>query len=500
MILDTISGNCGEDALPQADRTSLWAKAAAHARADPDMIAVVEESGRTWSRSELVANAEAVVERLVAEGLTGSLRFSITAFKSVETMALALAVSAVGGILCPIPPLTTKQEKDLLFGRLGLAARLELFPDGTLQIDRFPEANNSTDKRDCQLALIGFTSGTTGRPKGVMHHTAALNFVTRWCAENSGLQPGEAILGIMPFDSAAGYAFTVHFALSYGSPLVLIGRWDPVAAMQACLGYDCRWTTGVPTHLLGLIATARSQEWRGVRLPLRAFAVGGASIDPQLVANARQVLGIEVLRQYGLSEVLAPCSTRLDDPEWRRETLDGIANPGCHVAAFDEAGHRLAAGTRGEGGLRAPSQCVGYAEGLGQGEERITADGYFLTGDEVVVDADGYVKVVGRIKGQIIRGGYNIDPSEVEAAISIHPQIAEIAVIGVPHDVLGEQSCAVCRWEDDAAGLTLEQLQEHLKAVGLSKRKWPEVLHVLDKLPLLPSGKIDKMRLMQDLI
>lgn len=477
------------------DTASLWRQASAHAKSAPEAPAVISVNGHVWTRARVHERAAKIAEQLQAVELVGSLRFAVTARKTVETVILALAISSVGGILCPIAPESTAHERQLLIDRLGLAAELTLSTDGRLVVERFPEASWSSDERDRHIVLIGFTSGTTGVPKGVMHGSRALNCVTRWCAENSGLRPGEAILGIMPFGSAAGFAFTIHFALTFGSPLVLLDKWEASTALELIVRHDCRWTTGVPTHLIGMIAAARSGQWTGDRLPLRSFAVGGASMHARLIAETREVLGVEALRQYGLSEVLAACSSRLRDPISRREEYDGLANPYCEVAAFDEAGHRLPAGARGEGGLRGPSQCSGYAEGLGKGEERLTPDGFFLTGDEVVVDAGGYVKVVGRFKDQIIRGGFNIDPAEIEQAITVHPDIEEVAVIGVSHDVLGEQSCAVCRLSHPLGHLTLEQLQKHLKNVGLAKRKWPEVLHTLDDFPYLPSGKIDKRAL-----
>lgn len=138
---------------------------------------------------------------------------------------------------------------------------------------------------------------------------------------------------------------------------------------------------------------------------------------------------------------------------------------------------------------------LGYAHGLGQGEERLAPEGFLLTGDEIVVDEMGYVRVVGRIKDQIIRGGLNIDPAELERAIAVHPAIAEVAVIGLQHDKLGERACAVCRLKPSAEPLSLLALHEHLEGVGVSKRKWPEALHYLTEFPHLPSGKIDKRSL-----
>ena len=135
---------------------------------------------------------------------------------------------------------------------------------------------------------------------------------------------------------------------------------------------------------------------------------------------------------------------------------------------------------------------VGYAEGLGQGQERLTPSGFYLTGDEIVRDADGYVKVVGRIKDQIIRGGFNIDPAEIEAVLLQHPSIAEAAVVAVPEAKLGEQACAVCRLLPGASPIDLPAIIEHVSAVGLTRKKWPEHLVIVDEMRVTSTGKLDK--------
>jgi acyl-CoA synthetase len=135
---------------------------------------------------------------------------------------------------------------------------------------------------------------------------------------------------------------------------------------------------------------------------------------------------------------------------------------------------------------------LGYALGLGDGTPQFTPEGYLLTGDEIVAGPDGYIKVVGRIKDQIIRGGFNIDPAEVEAAIRQHPAIAEAIVVSVPHPRLVEQCCAVCRMLPGSDPISFADLQGHLDAVGLSKKKWPEHLVIAETIQHNANGKPDK--------
>ena len=166
--------------------------------------------------------------------------------------------------------------------------------------------------------------------------------------------------------------------------------------------------------------------------------------------------------------------------------------PDTEEEAFDPDGRALPRDSRGQAGVRGPSLFLGYADGMGAGQERMTADGFYLTGDEIVRDAEGFVKVVGRIKDQIIRGGFNIDPAEIEAVLLRHPAIAEVAVVAVPERKLGEQACAVCRLRPGHPSVGLSDVLDHVAAEGMSRKKWPEHLVVVEAMAVTATGKLDK--------
>lgn len=352
----------------------------------------------------------------------------------------------------------------------------------------------SRDPRDLQTALIGFTSGTTGVPKGVMHSSAAMNYAARGCAIVAGLEAGDAIIGVVPLGSAPGFTFTAHFALSQGRPLVIVDPWDAVQALALMDQYACRWGICVPTQLVGFIEAAKTGKWT-TKSPLKALAVGGSAMTPGMVADSEELLGIRVLRMFGMSECMGHASTRPADPPERRRNSDGLPFPGTRDEAFDAELRLLPRGQRGQAGVRGPSLCLGYAKGMGDQDFRLTPDGYLLTGDEIICDEDGYLKVVGRIKDQIIRGGYNVDPAEVEAALLRYPLITNVAVIAVPEARLGEQACAICCIREGHARPQLSDLTAHLAEVGLSKKKWPEHLLIVDDMLYTATGKIDKKSL-----
>jgi acyl-CoA synthetase len=480
----------------------LWPQFLSLCTRDGEAIAVVDPEGREWRRSELLALAEPIIDALRAAGAHADARIMIEGRKHVSTMAAALAVSAIGGIICPYSPALTAADLSVLEARLGHSARLAYAEGGdegerigTLTLITAPkDAPRSADERDAQTALIGFTSGTTGVPKAVMHGPAALNYTSRACAMIAGLPEGQPILGVVPWDSAPGFTFTVHFALSLGHPLIVVDRWDPAAALTLAERYRCGWGICVPTHLFSMVEAARKGDWSGT-LSIRALAVGGSAMTPELIADAEHYLGIAALRMFGMSECMGHASTLPDDPLERRQHSDGRSFPGTRDEAFDEALRMLPRGQRGQAGVKGPSLFLGYCRGLGDGGVQLTADGYFLTGDEIVCDADGYVKVVGRIKDQIIRGGYNIDPAEVEAAILRHPAILEVAVVAVPEARLGEQACAVCTIRAGHEGPDLPSLTQALGTIGLTKKKWPEHLVLVNEMRYTPTGKIDKKAL-----
>lgn len=471
------------------DAERLWPQFARLADAAPDALAVVDCEDRLWTREELRTQAVEIAALLQGAGVEPGHRVLVAGHKSLATVATALAVSSLQATFCPVSPKLGSGDLASLESLLGHTARVS-GKSGALPDVTAVAGDRSTDPRDRDTALIGFTSGSTGVPKGVMHGPEALNYATRACAAIAGLQPDDAILGIVPLDSAPGFTFTAHFALSLGHPLVLVDPWVPAEALRRAERYGCGWAIAVPTHLFTMVEAARLGEWSG-RLPLRAMAVGGSAMTPELIEDADRLLGLKALRMFGMSECMGHASTHPAHSLERRQLFDGIPFPGTQEEAFDADLRPLPRGSR-QAGVRGPSLFLGYAHGMGAGQERMTPDGFYLTGDEIVRDNSGFVRVVGRIKDQIIRGGFNIDPAEVEAALLRHPAVAEVAVVAVPERKLGEQACAVCRLRTDDGSVGLPALLDHLLQQGLSRKKWPEHLVLVEAMAVTATGKLDK--------
>ena len=502
---DALHGTFTADGMSWTD-ASLWAQFNALHASAPQALALLDAAERHWSRDEIHQLAKSAAQTLLQHGIEHADRVLLEGRKSAPTLAVALAISSLGAIICPFAPDLGQAERQVLEDRLGHVALISRSVGQSTTMDDLPGLPGmrlalrqrpdswQRDPRDAQTALIGFTSGTTGVPKGVMHSSAAMNYTVRACAHVAGLEAGDAILGVVPLGSAPGFTFTAHCSLALGHPLIIVDPWDPLRALSLMAKYACRWGICVPTHLLAMIETAKSGQWSR-HIPLKALGVGGSAMTSQMVADAAELLGIPVLRMFGMSECMGHASTRLGDDLETRLHSDGTPFPGTQDEAFDASNHVLPRGQRGQAGVRGPSLFTGYCQGMGDEHFQLTDDGYFLTGDEIICTDGGALKVVGRIKDQIIRGGYNIDPAEVEAALLRHPAIAEIAVVAVPEPKLGEQACAVYCIRDGHEPLVLSDIKEHLTVIGLTKKKWPEHLLKVDGMQYTATGKIDKKRM-----
>lgn len=484
----------------------LWEQFVSWHEKDAAATAVIADE-QTYSRSELYSRAMLLAEQLALGGVGAGHRILFDSHSSVDTAVIGLALSKLGAVICPLNYKLGSQETKLIMDRLrptGFITR-KISSDGTelegtvsamyVRWQPSPIVDAAADAAEA-TALVGFTSGTTGIPKAVPHTSAAMNYASRCCADIAGVEAGETMMAISPITSAAGWTFSVHMAFTLGLPLVLQENWDPLRTLEGLDRHQCVWAMCVPTHLLLMMETARSGNWHKKITSMKALAVGGSPNSEEMVRHAQDLLGITVLRMYGMSECLGHASMRLSDSLERRLIYDGVPFPGTHLEAYDSEHQVLPRGQAGQAGVRGPSLFQGYLEGLGAEHNVFTPDGAFLTGDLIVRDEAGYVKVVGRIKDQIIRGGYKIDAAEVENALLSHPSIVEAAIVSKPDDVLGERICAVVSIRTEERP-TLEELCGHLQQAGVSKVKWPEFLTIMPALPKTDFGKVDKHKIKQ---
>ena len=349
---------------------------------------------------------------------------------------------------------------------------------------RMPLPANAAD-----LAHIMFTSSTTGRPKAVMHSENTLAALNIGFTERFALGPDAPIFFSSPLGHSIGAIHGTRLALHTGAPLILQDVWNPERALETIEEFGCAFTAAATPFLKDLV-DARWPRSTPKLAPLRSFLCGGAQVPPSLMEAAQaQFPNTFVTVLWGMTEGGLVTCVR-ESPREKLMSTAGIGLPGLELRCLDAAGGTLPAGEEGELVMRGPGVFIGYFGQQDLYDSLITDDGFFRTGDLARIDADGYVRITGRLKDLIIRGGVNISPAPIENALADHPDVNAVAVIGHPDERLGERICAVVMAQGDAP--SLDDLIAHARAKRLPKHHCPEVLRVVETMPMTPAGKIRK--------
>ena len=344
------------------------------------------------------------------------------------------------------------------------------------------------------LDHLMFTSSTTGPPKAVMHTGDTLAALNITFAERFGLGPDAPIFMPSPLGHSVGVIHGARLALHTGAPLVLQDRWDPDLALETVAAHGCRFTAAATPFLKDLVDAPRPSAASGAPKldSLAWFLCGGAQVPPSLMEQAEaEFPNTRVTVLWGMTEGgLTTCTA--ESPREKVLTTAGIGLPGLELRTFDERGEPTPPGDEGELAMRGPGVFVGYYGQASLYESLLTPDGFFRTGDLARIDADGYVRITGRVKDLIIRGGVNISPVPLEDALAAFPGVRAVAVVGYPDERLGERICAVVETTGDAPP-ELGALTGFLRERGLAKRYWPEVVRAVDGFPRTAAGKIRKI-------
>lgn len=472
------------------------------ARRAPAEIAVIDELGQ-HTVGEIMATANALADRIAAIDERGP-TVIVQADNTWRTLAAALAVGLRGGVVAVFSPHATDSEfrlaledidPDLVIGDPAALRRWDVPPT------EFPFAGTAFGEHRLRArtapfgpvrrwrggSAIAMTSGSTGRPKCVVQSEDAIRYACRSTIDAVGLRPGESVGAFVPLSSVAAFCFGMYLPAFLGGTMVTIGRWSPAAALDAMAEHRVAWTMLVPTMALQLSVTGNSA---GRLSGLRAMTVGGGPMNQRALAEAETKLGTTFLRVFGMSECLGHTTPRPADPPEIRLGRDGRPFPGTVVRAVGDSGSPLPAGAIGDAQVKGPSLFVGYARGGVPVPPDLTADGFLPTGDLVEVAADGSIRVMGRQKQIIIRGGRNIDINEMESAIAALPGIVQVCVVPVPDELLGERAAALV--VTDGAVPTLETVTDRLAAAGFPKFKWPEYLFAVADLPQNRVGKLSR--------
>ncbi len=335
-----------------------------------------------------------------------------------------------------------------------------------------------------------YTSGTTGEPKGVMHtaNTVMANIIPY--AERLHLNADDVVLMASPMAHQTGFMYGLMMPIMLKASAVLLDVWEPLRAIELIRSAGATFTMASTPFLTDL---AKNVEASGQSVPtLRTFLCAGAPIPGPLVEQARSVLGTKIVSAWGMTENGAVTLIELNDPDERAFTTDGLPLPGVDLKVVDDAGVALPPGEAGKLFVRSCSNFGGYLKRAHL--NGTDADGWFDTGDLARLDAQGYVRITGRSKDVIIRGGENIPVVEIESLLYRHPAVAMAAIVSYPDERLGERACAVVVLKPNQT-LDLPGLVDYLKSQKVAVQYIPEKLEIRDAMPATPSGKIQKFKL-----
>ena len=475
---------------------------AERAASAPDDLAVIDPLGK-HTVGEVMREARELATAL-EDALGGSPTVLVQADNTWRTLATALAVGLRGGTVAVLSSHAVAAEFALAMEDIAPDAVVasddvlehwgvgsEAMPDKRATLDGWALVTSGGPVSDVARwaggVAIAMTSGSTGRAKCVVQSEESLRYAGRSTIDAIGLQPGDAVGAFVPLSSVAAYCFGMYLPAMLGGPMVCIEAWRPDAALDAMAAHEVRWTMLVPTMAMQLSVRPTAQ---GRLSGLKAMTVGGGPMDAGALGRAERVLDTKLIRVFGMSECLGHTTTRPDEDAETRLACDGRPFPGTVVRAVGDDGHALPVGEVGPAQVRGPSMFVGYArDGLAQPAE-ITPDGFLPTGDLVRLNPEGTITVLGRQKQIIIRGGRNIDVNEVEAAVARVPAVAQVCVVPLPDEMLGERVAALV--VSTGAPLGLADVTGHLAADGFPKAKWPEFVFDVPDLPQNRVGKLSR--------
>ncbi len=463
---------------------------------DPNALAVAEID-REITVGELIAQARARAGQLIAQGVTLGDRVIVARPNVIEFVVDYLAVRLCAGVFVNLPWRAGTSITDLaeildakvvvlteclvgdnpLFDQLG---DRRFRPDEPAPIGPEAPIARSGD----ELAWLACTSGTTGTPKAAMHTGATWQRQTEVFAEHFGLTNDDPILVSSPVGHAVSLLFGVRFSLLLDSLMVLVSRWKIDTAVELIERYGCTFTVAPTPFLVDAISYAEQNGPERLKT-LKFFPSAGAPVPRTLVRRGLEALPqCEIWSYFGTSEAGAVTAVPLDAQLERRLNTDGTALPGTKTRIVDE-----------ELQLFSPEQMMtGYWSGDPDG--RLHADGWYQTGDACEQREDGYIKMIGRARDIILRGGENISPLEIENVLLGHPAVHDVAIVGYPDDRLGARLAAVVVLTQPA---TLDDLRAYCQDFGLDKAKWPEIMTEIDEIPLSAIGKVMRGEL-EDLV
>jgi len=503
---------------------TFYSVLAARAASHPDRVAIVDR-GRRITYGELKTRVDRVAAGFKALGIGSGDVVTIQLPNWVEFAYVFFALERLGAVANQIGPDFRSREVDYIlrfsesrafvcpssfksFDYVKMISALRPgLPDleavcvlgrpassgaGLVSLDALVEDASAAPpsgagQRANDVMRMAFTSGTTGNPKGVIHsHNTTLS-TCRTLNTDMRVTPDEVFLIYLPLGLNWGYLTLVQ-AVTAGARAVLLDQFSARAALELI---QRERVTYIPTAPASIIAMLNEPDLGRFDLAsLRVVITGGASCPIETIREFRARMHGHLIELYGMLETGFHTYTRLDDdPEAVTGTV-GTVSAGLGLRLIDESGRDVAAGAEGEIAAQGPSVHLGYHKNPTANAELFTVDGWFRTGDLGQFDSAGNVKIVGRLKEMINRGGKKFFPREIEEILYTHPKILHAAIVGVPDPRLGERNC-LCVIPRPGQTLTLDEVVGYLRD-GIATYKLPETIEVFDELPFTPTGKIQR--------
>lgn len=501
------------------------------ARAMPDKIAVVDNHGASYTYSALDHAASCLANWMLAKGIESGDRIASQLPGWCEFTVIYLACLKIGAVSVPLLP--SWREAELVWVLNKCQAKMFFAPTlfkqtrpvdlilplqnqlpqlqqivgvdklapttsslslSQIIADNTPLTTAITTHGD-ELAAVLFTSGTEGLPKGVMlTHNNILASERAYCARLN-LTWQDVFMMPAPLGHATGHGVTAPFLI--GARSVLLDIFTPDACLALLEQQRCTCMLGATPFVYDLLNLLEKQP--ADLSALRFFLCGGTTI-PKKVARECQQRGIKLLSVYGSTESSPHAVVNLDDPLSRFMHTDGYAAAGVEIKVVDDARKTLPPGCEGEEASRGPNVFMGYFDEPELTARALDEEGWYYSGDLCRMDEAGYIKITGRKKDIIVRGGENISSREVEDILLQYPKIHDACVVAMPDERLGERSCAYVVLKAPHHSLSLEEVVAFFSRKRVAKYKYPEHIVVIEKLPRTASGKIQKFLLRKDIV
>ncbi|ELR6223254.1 medium-chain fatty-acid--CoA ligase [Escherichia coli] len=503
------------------------------ARAMPDKIAVVDNHGASYTYSALDHAASCLANWMLAKGIESGDRIAFQLPGWCEFTVIYLACLKIGAVSVPLLP--SWREAELVWVLNKCQAKMFFAPTLFKQtrpvdlilplqnqlpqlqqivgVDKLAPATSSLSLSQIiadntslttaitthgdELAAVLFTSGTEGLPKGVMlTHNNILASERAYCARlNQTWQ--DVFMMPAPLGHATGFLHGVTAPFLIGARSVLLDIFTPDACLALLEQQRCTCMLGATPFVYDLLNVLEKQP--ADLSALRFFLCGGTTI-PKKVARECQQRGIKLLSVYGSTESSPHAVVNLDDPLSRFMHTDGYAAAGVEIKVVDDARKTLPPGCEGEEASRGPNVFMGYFDEPELTARALDEEGWYYSGDLCRMDEAGYIKITGRKKDIIVRGGENISSREVEDILLQHPKIHDACVVAMSDERLGERSCAYVVLKAPHHSLSLEEVVAFFSRKRVAKYKYPEHIVVIEKLPRTTPGKIQKFLLRKDIM